>query len=67
MVLERGWYYSLLLWGHGADNDREQKKYDLATVLFFARTFAPQVEFQKAARLLFLLYRASTIENESLF
>jgi hypothetical protein len=66
MVLERGGYYSLLLWGHGADNDREQKKYDLA-VLFFARTFAPQVEFQKAARLLFLLYRASTIENESLF
>lgn len=54
MVLERGGYYSLLLWGHGADNDREQKKYDLATVLFFVRTFT-QVGFHKSGRLVVLV------------
>jgi hypothetical protein len=57
----------LLLWGQGVDKGRKQKKYDLVTVLFFARTITPQVGFQKAASLLFLLDRASKIENESLF
>jgi hypothetical protein len=55
MVLERGGYYSLLLWGHGADKDQEQKKYDLATVLFFARTFTPQVGFHKSGQLVVLV------------
>jgi hypothetical protein len=50
MVLERGGYYLLLLWGQGADKGRKQKKYDLATVLFCARTFTPQVGFQNSGQ-----------------
>jgi hypothetical protein len=58
MVLERGGYYLLLLWGQGADKGRKQKKDDLVTVLFFARTFTPQVGFRKSSwPALFILFQ----------
>jgi hypothetical protein len=50
MVLECGGYYLLFLWGQGADKGRKQKKDDLVTVLFFARTFTPQVGFQNSGQ-----------------